>query len=120
MTSTEVAIVMPAILIVILFVFQIAMFWHAKQAADVAAEEAVDAAQVSTATAADGHAGANTILGQAGNLRDVVVTVDRNPATGLVTATVTGRAPSIIPFGSWNVSATAQAPIEEFRSVAGP
>ena len=62
MTSTEVAIVMPAMLIVILFVFQIALFWHAKQAADVAAEEAVDAAQVANATEADGYAGANTIL----------------------------------------------------------
>lgn len=119
-TSTEVAIVMPAMLIVILFVFQIALFWHAKQAADVAAEEAVDAAQVATATEADGYAGANTILGQAGNLRDASVSVTRDPATGLVTATVTGRAPSIIPFGSWSVSATAQAPIEEFRPADAP
>ena len=74
MTSTEVAIVMPAMIIVILFVFQIALFWHAKQAADVAAEEAVDAAQVAAATAADGYAGADTILGQAGNLRNASVT----------------------------------------------
>lgn len=119
-TSTEVAIVMPAMIIVILFVFQIALFWHAKQAADVAAEEAVDAAQVAAATAADGYAGADTILGQAGNLRNASVIVTRDPATGLVTATVTGQAPSIIPFGTWSVQATAQAPIEEFQSVAAP
>lgn len=120
MTSTEVAIVMPAMLMVILFVFQIALFWHAKQAADVAAEEAVDAAQVATASIADGFAGANAILGQAGNLRNVSVSVIRDPTTGLVTATVTGRAPSIIPFGTWGVRATAQAPIEEFRSAGAP
>lgn len=119
-TSTEVAIVMPVLLIVILFVFQIALFWHAKQAADTAAEEAVDAAQVATASAADGHAGANTIISQAGNLRNVAVVVDRNTATGLVTVIVTAQATAIIPFGSWNVQATAQAPIEEFRPAAGP
>ncbi len=119
-TSTEVAIVMPVLLIVILFVFQIALFWHAKQAADIAAEEAVDAAQVATASAADGHAGADSILSQAGNLRNVAVVVDRNTVTGLVTVTVTAEAPAIIPFGSWNVRATAQAPIEEFRPAVGP
>ena len=119
-TSTEVAIVMPAMLIVILFVFQVALFWHAKQAADVAAEEAVDAAQVADATEADGVAGANTILSQAGNLRNATVSVTRDPATGLVTATVAGEAPSIIPFGSWSVRAASQAPIEEFRSVITP
>jgi Flp pilus assembly protein TadG len=115
-TSTEVAIIMPAIIVVILFVFQIALFWHAKQAADLAAEEAVEAAQISTASADDAYTGANAILGQAGNLRDAQVTVDRDLATGLVTVTVTGNAPAIIPFGGWNVHASAQAPIEQFIS----
>ncbi len=114
MTSTEIAIVMPVMLIVVMLVFQVALFWHAKQAADTAAEEAVDSAQVATATESDGYTGANTILAQAGNLRDVQVIVTRDVAGGIVTATVTGRAPSIIPFGSWNVSAQAQGSIERF------
>lgn len=113
-TSTEVAIVMPVMLIVIMLVFQVGLFWHAKQAADTAAEEAVDAAQVASATEADGYAGANAILSQAGNLRDVQVTVTRDDASGVVTATVTGRAPSIIPFGSWSVAAQARGSIERF------
>jgi len=117
-TSTEVAIIMPAIIVVILFIFQIALFWHAKQAADVAAEEAVEAAQIADGTVADGHTGANTVLGQAGNLRNAVVIVDRDLATGLVTVTVTGNAPSIIPFGTWGISAIAQAPIEQFVSAS--
>ena len=113
-TSTEIAIVMPVMLIVVMLVFQVALFWHAKQAADTAAEEAVDAAQVATATDADGYAGADTILSQAGNLRDVQVSITRDLASGVVTATVTGRAPSIIPIGSWRVSAQAQGSIERF------
>ncbi len=115
-TSTEVAVIMPALIVVIMMVFQVAMFWHAKQSADVAAEEAVEAAQIATATADDGFAGANTILSQAGNLRNATISVDRNVATGIVTVTVSGHAPSLIPFGSWGVTATAQGPIEQFIS----
>ena len=112
--STEVAVIMPSLIIVIMMVFQVGMFWHAKQAADVAAEEAVDAAQVATATEADGYSGAATILGQAGNLRNAEVSVTRDEAAGVVTVTITGNAPSIIPFGSWGVAATAQGSIEKF------
>jgi Flp pilus assembly protein TadG len=112
--ATELAIVMPVMIVVVMLVFQVALFWHAKQSADVAAEEAVDAAQLDTATEADGHAGAAAILGQAGNLRNAEVTVTRDTATGVVTATVTGQAPAIVPFGTWRVSAQAQGSIEQF------
>ncbi len=115
-TSTELAVIMPSIILVIMMIFQVAMFWHAKQAVDVAAEEAVEAAQLADATAADGNAGANTILSQAGNLSNAVVSVDRNAGTGIVTVTITGDAPSLIPFGNWSVTATAQGPIEQFIS----
>lgn len=114
MVATEVAVIMPALLIVIMLVFQVGLFWHAKQAADLAAEEAVDAAQVANATVADGHIGAGAILNQAGNLQNVSVDVDRDEALGLVTVSITGDAPSIIPFGSWKVSAQAQGSIERF------
>ena len=112
--STEVAIVMPAVLMLIMLIFQVGLFWHAKQAADVAAEEAVESAQLAAASEADGLSGANAILGQAGNLRNVVVTVDRNVGTGLVTVTVTGEAPAVVPFGNWRVEAQAQGSIERF------
>ena len=88
-TTTELAVLMPAVIVVIMMIFQVAMFWHAKQAADVAAEEAVEAAQLATATAADGTAGANTILGQAGNLRNATVTVTRLPEMGVEDSTST-------------------------------
>lgn len=112
--STEVAIVMPAVLILIMLIFQVGLFWHAKQAADVAAEEAVESAQLAAASEADGLAGANSILGQAGNLQNVVVTVDRDIGAGLVTVTVSGEAPAIVPFGNWRVEAQAQGSIERF------
>lgn len=113
-TSTEVAIVMPIVLVLIMLIFQVGLFWHAKQSADVAAEEAVEAAQLADATEQDGVAGAEAILDQAGNLRDARISVDRNAATGTVTVTVSGAAPAIVPFGSWRVEAQAQGSIERF------
>lgn len=112
--STEVAVLMPAIIVVIMMVFQVGMFWHAKQSADVAAEEAVEAAQVATATETDGYDGAATILSQAGNLRNAEITINRDDAAGTVTVIITGNAPSIIPFGSWGITAQAQGTIERF------
>jgi Flp pilus assembly protein TadG len=107
---------MPALLVMIMLVFQVGLFWHAKQAADVAAEEAVDAAQLAAATETDGLAGANAILAHTGNLHDAVVQVDRDEATGRVTVTITGRAVRVVPFGSWQVTAHAQGSIETFIS----
>jgi len=117
-TSTEVAVIMPALIIVIMMVFQVGLFWHAKQSAELAAQEAVDSAQVATATEADGYAGAATILTQAGNLRSIVVAVNRDEAAGVVTVVITGKAPSIIPFGSWDIDVQAQGSIEKFISAA--
>ena len=58
MTTIQVAILFPAVLIWLMLIVQYGLWWHAKQAAEVAAEEAVDAAKIATATTADGEAGA--------------------------------------------------------------
>ncbi len=54
LTSTELAVIMPVLIALVLVPFQIALWWHADQIADAAAREAVDAAQVVTATEEDG------------------------------------------------------------------
>ena len=115
-SAVEVAVVMPMMLMVILLVFQVALFWHAKQTADLAAEEAVESAQIENASEADGVNGAASVLTQTGNLRDVVVQVQRDEGTGLVTATVTGRAPTVVPIGTWSIASRADGAIEEYRS----
>ena len=45
---------MPVLIALVLVPFQVGLWWHANQVADAAAREAVDAAQVATATEADG------------------------------------------------------------------
>lgn len=112
LTSTELAVVMPVIIALVLVPFQVALWWHARQVAEAAAREAVDAAQVVTATEADGIRAAEWFLDAAGNITEPDVTVTRTADT--VTVEVTGRAPRIIPGLDWQVTAHASGPIERF------
>lgn len=112
LTSTELAVVMPVLIALVLVPFQIALWWHAHQVADGAAREAVDAAQVATATDDDGIAAAEWFLDAAGNLTEPQVTVTRTAET--VTVEITGRAPRLIPGLDWQVTARAAGPTERF------
>jgi len=111
-TSTELAVLMPVIIALILVPFQVGLWWHAKQIADAASREAVDAAQVEDATETDGVAAAQRFLDSAGNLTEVTVTVTRGVDN--VTVEVTGRAPRLIPGLDWQVTAHAVGSIERF------
>ena len=95
LTSTELAVVMPVLIALVLVPFQIALWWHAHQIADAAAREAVDTAQVVTATEDDGIRAAEWFLDAAGNITEPQVTVTRTTET--VTVEVTGRAPRLLP-----------------------
>lgn len=112
MTTTQVAILFPAVLLWLMLIVQYGLWWHAKQVANAAAAEAVDAAQVENGTAGEGTAAASNYLAQSGNLTNVTVTVDRQPT--LVTAEVQGDAPQLVPGVSWSVTARSEAPVERF------
>ncbi len=110
--ATELAVLMPLLILLVLIPVQIGLWWHAAQAAQTAAEEGLDAAQVSTGTATDGHAAVQSILGQAGNLDHVSIDIQRG--TDTVTVTVTGQLGFSIFPGSWTVNANAAGPVERF------
>lgn len=112
LTSTELAVVMPVIIALVLVPFQVALWWHARQVAEAAAREGLDAAQVVTATEEDGVRAAEWFLDAAGNLTERDVSVTRTADT--VTVAVTGRAPRIIPGLDWQVTAHASGPVERF------
>lgn len=112
MTTIQVAILFPAVLFWVMLIVQYGLWWHAKQVANAAAAEAVDAAQVSTGTARDGETAAAAYLEQAGNLSDITITVTREPNT--VTAEVHGDAPRLVPGFEWSVTARSAAPVERF------
>mgnify|MGYP000851738165 CR=1 FL=1 len=111
-TTIQVAILFPAVLFWIVLIVQYGLWWHAKQVANAAAAEAVDAAQVSSGTARDGEDAAASYLAQSGNLDDITITVSREPTT--VTVEVHGDAPRLVPGIEWSVTARSSAPVERF------
>ncbi len=110
--ATELAVLMPVLIVLVLIPVQVGLWWHAKQAAETAAGEALDAAQVESATAARGQAGASAILSQAGNLENVTIHVDRSATT--VAVTVSGELGFSLFPGAWGVTAHAEGEIERF------
>ncbi len=114
-TSTELAVLMPALIVLVLLPMQFALWWHAKQSADVAAEECVEAAQVIGADViADGVGGARTILSQAGNLTGVTITPTRTADT--IVCTVTGDLSYAVLNIGFSVTSRAEGPIEQFTA----
>jgi hypothetical protein len=116
MTTTQVAILFPVVLFWIMLIVQYGLWWHGKQVADAAAAEAAAAARLPTGTEADGTAAAQSFLTEAGNLTDVVITVDRGPND--VEVTVTGHAPQLVPGYQWTVTARSVVPVEQFLDPA--
>jgi hypothetical protein len=112
MTTSQVAIVFPALLFFIMLIVQYGLWFHAKQVADTAAAEALDAAQTPAGSAADGHRAAESFLASSGNLDDVIIDVERDLEQ--VQVIISGAAPKLVPGFSWNVTASARAPVERF------
>jgi len=112
MTTSQVALLFPAVLMWLMLIVQYGLWWHAKQVANAAAAEAVTAAHVPDGTATDGEDAARGFLDQSGNLSDVAILVTRTPE--LVTVEVTGNAPVLVPGFDWGVTSRAQAPTERF------
>ncbi len=112
-TTVEFALLVAVLILAVLAPVQVALWWHARQAADLAVEEALDAAQLTTATAADGETAAHEVLSQVGSLREATVRVTRSATT--VTAEVRGRAAQLLLVGPrWPVAVRATAPVERF------
>jgi hypothetical protein len=112
LTSTELAVLMPVVIGLVLVPFQMALWWHARQVADGAARHAVDAAQTQDATETEGIDAAVRFLDAAGNITDPQVTVNRT--SEMVTAEITGQAPQLLPGFDWQVTARAAGPVERF------
>ncbi len=116
MSTIQVAVLAPALLLWLMLIVQYGLWWHAKQMANAAAAEAVDVAQVPDGTAAAGEASARSYLRQAGNLSNATVAVDRSADT--VTVEVRGAAPQLVPVLGWAVVTRAEAPVERFVPVS--
>lgn len=112
MTTIQVAILFPVVLLWLMLIVQYGLWWHAKQVANAAAAEAVAVAQVPTGTEADGDAAARRFVDQSGNLTNVTIVVSREP--DLVVVEVRGDAPRLVPGFEWSVTARSYAPVERY------
>jgi len=113
--TTEMVIVMPVLLTLILLLAQATVWWHALHIAQTTAAHALAAARVQNATAADGRTEAEHVLDELGRgpLRDAQVTVTRTGDRADVH--ITGAATSVIPFLHLPVRAHVSGPVERFR-----
>jgi len=111
MVATELAVLFPIILFLILLMTQ-AIFWvHAKSvartAADVAAEEAALITHVGDEQSAATTA-ANNVLGSTQSLNNPAIVVTINGAN--VTVTISGKSTSVL--GSWGIEESVTIPLE--------
>ena len=110
--ASQLAILMPALLLLLMLAVQFGLWAHATQLARAAADEAAYIAALPDSTDTTGQTAAAGLLAQAGHLTDLRIDIDRTPDT--VVATVTGVAPQVVPGLQWSVSATATAAQERF------
>jgi Flp pilus assembly protein TadG len=111
--TLELAVLFPVILLLVFGTVQAALHFHARNIAQAAAAQAVSAGSVTTGTTGSAAAAAERFLAAAGDgtLVDTAVDVQRSPAA--VTATVTGRAISILPgIGMPAIRQTVSGPVE--------
>lgn len=116
-STTELVLLMPVVLFVVMLIVQTGLYFHARQVVEAAAQEALESAQGETATAAAGTEAGDTFLAEAEGVRDALVQVDRDGVEVFVQ--VTASAPNVLPLAVWQVSASVTGEVERFIPEAG-
>lgn len=113
-TSAELVIVTPVLLLLVLLVVQVGLYFHASHIALAAAEEGARAARTRLGTAAAGQARARRFAAALGDglIRSPVVTATRSPSTARVE--VRGQVATVVPGLRLTVDRVVESPIERF------
>ena len=112
-TALEIAILAPMLLMLVFGTIQAAVYYNARNVASTAAQSAVRYGGAEQGSAADGDAAARRLLreGAGTSLAGADVRVSRGAVT--VTADITARVNSVVPFISFPpIHARAQGPVE--------
>jgi Flp pilus assembly protein TadG len=113
--TTEMVLVVPVLLVLITLVIQFALWYHASNVADAAAEEGMRAARLLGGTAEAGQTTAESFLSQAGPTIVVAPEVSVSRDTETARVEVRGRVVSVVPGMRLPIDAVAQSPLEKFR-----
>lgn len=106
--------VIPTVVIMTMLVVQFVMLWHARNVSEAAAQDAARVARGYQRSAAEGQAaGRDYLESVAGKmLENYTVDVQRTATT--VTVTVHATVSSVLPFGTYTVTESASAPVEQY------
>ncbi|GAB3160729.1 pilus assembly protein [Micromonospora sonneratiae] len=112
--TAELAIAMPLLLLIVMFVIQAGVWMHATHVAQSAATRAANAAAGYQSTAAAGRDVGEQTLAAIGNgvLKDPSVSVTRTATE--VRVEIVGEAATVVPGVQWTVRATVVRPVERF------
>lgn len=112
--TAEFVIAVPLLMLMVLFVPQAAVWYHATHVAQAAANRALEAAAANGGTATQGQTVGEQTLAALGSgvLHNPHVTVTRTATD--VRVDITGTAETIVPGVRWSVHATAAGPVERF------
>lgn len=112
----EAVLVVPVLMLVLLVIVQFSLWMHATQVAQLAASEGDRVARSFGGGTAAGTAAAQAVLrGPGSDVTGATVSTTVLPGDSEVLR-VAGRAVSILPGLSFTVSASANGPIQQFRS----
>jgi Flp pilus assembly protein TadG len=117
--TTQLVLVVPALLMLALLIVQFALAWHARHISQYAAERALAAVRVKEGTAADGQARGVRSLAQLGSqvLTSPSVTVRRTATRA--TVRVEGTVMPVLPGLHLPASGTASGEVERITTPAG-
>ncbi|MEM7093974.1 MAG: TadE family protein [Actinomycetota bacterium] len=108
LVTTELAILFPLVIAVVLVALQLTLWAHARAVAQGAAEHGAEVAAAFDGSSEDGQRAAEDYLALAGQVDEASVRAERGPDSA--TVTVVGTYPSL--FGRLTISATTSVPIE--------
>ena len=111
-TATQVAIVTPVLMLVIMAIIHFAVYFHAEHIVQAAAAQAVSTAGAEHGDADDGRAEAQRVLDKlaSGFLQNTDVEVARGATDA--TVRISGAVVSVMPFLHLHVAAEARGPVE--------
>ncbi|GAA4466326.1 hypothetical protein GCM10023170_077020 [Phytohabitans houttuyneae] len=112
--TAELVIAMPLLLLIVMFVFQAGVAWHATHVAQAAATRAANAAAAYQSSAAAGHDAGGQTLAAIGDgvLKNPSVSVTRTATE--VRVEIVGTAATVVPGINWTVRAVVVRPVERF------
>lgn len=122
-SALELAFLAPGLLVLTMLIVQTAIWFHARQVAQAAAEQGARATRAYQGTEGEGERVTLQYFGKLDGAKVTKGTPNVNARIGATSATVTLRTKSVavIPFlGAWPVEVTAGGPIEKFQPPAGP